>query len=47
MGFSRRNGLVTSSWTEEYETKDVGDIYDVMEEEEYHENDGWYDGWME
>ena len=34
---ARKNGLVSTSRTEEYETKDAGDIYDVLEEDEYHE----------
>ena len=32
---ARRNGLVSTSRTEEYEVKDTGDIYEVVEEDEY------------
>lgn len=32
---ARRNGLLTSSRTDEYETQDAGDIYDVLEEDDY------------
>jgi hypothetical protein len=32
---ARRNGLVTSSRTDDYEVQDAEDIYDVVEENEY------------
>ena len=32
---ARKNGEVLSSRTDEYEVTDPGDVYDVVEEEEY------------
>ncbi len=32
---ARKNGTVLSSRTDEYEVTDPGDIYDVVEEEDY------------